>query len=344
MATSKTNTFDATANEGYRKTYEKLEEMSATLAQGESWLGNGVQILQFQGFWVPKFCLQGVMLINDHFKPRPTDIILSTFPKCGTTWLRAIIFAILHRNSYGFDENHPLLKSNPLNLVPFLEILIQEGGSIETLSSPRFLSSHLPFSLFPKSMTMAAASSSPCDGGRFVYICREPKDVLVSMWHYMNKLRGRVAEELPPLSLEQAFDLFCKGVTFSGSYWDHVLEYWKASLESPNKVLFLKYEDLKREPSGNVRKLADFLDLPFSVEEENEGMVEKIVELCSFENLSNLDVNKNGKTPGKHPGANSDFFRKGQIGDWRNHLTPQMIEVLDKTTKEKFQDTGLSFD
>ncbi|MBA0761045.1 hypothetical protein Gotri_023746, partial [Gossypium trilobum] len=82
---------------------------------------------------------------------------------------------------------------------------------------------------------------------RFVYICRDPKDVLVSK---------------------------------------------KASVESPKKVLFLTYEDVKKEPLGCVRKVAEFLGVPFSPEEENKKTVEEIVKLCSFESLSNLDVNK----------------------------------------------------
>ncbi|OMO97283.1 hypothetical protein COLO4_14730 [Corchorus olitorius] len=278
-----------------------------------------------------------MMLIHDHFKPRPTDIILSTSPKCGTTWLRALNFAILNRNSYDFDNNHPLFSSNPRDLVLFFEGYIQEGGStsfIESLPSPRLLSSHLPFSLFPNSIT-----SSSC---RFVYVCRNPKDAFVSMWHFMNKLRGRM--ELPPLAIEHAFDLFCNGVSLNGPFWDHVLGYWKASLESPNKVLFLKYEDVKRETSAYVRKMAEFLDLPFSADEENQGIVEKIVNLCSFENLSNLDVNKVVNKAIFHKIQNPEFFRKGQVGDWVNHLTLEMTEILDQITQEKFQGTGLSFD
>ncbi|MBA0608472.1 hypothetical protein Godav_020690, partial [Gossypium davidsonii] len=66
----------------------------------------------------------------------------------------------------------------------------------------------------------------------------------------------------------------------------------KASVESPKKVLFLTYEDVKKEPLGCVRKVAEFLGVPFSPEEENKKTVEEIVKLCSFESLSNLDVNK----------------------------------------------------
>ncbi|OMP01653.1 hypothetical protein COLO4_11696 [Corchorus olitorius] len=332
-------------DEGYQKTYQKFDEIYPTLPKRDDWWGDGLgagQFVQYQGFWIPSGALRGVMLIHDHFKPRPTDIILSTSPKCGTTWLRALIFAVINRNSYHFDDNHPLLSSNPQDLVAFLEGHIQQGGStsfLETLPSPRFLSTHLPFSFFPNSMTSSAASAC-----RFVYICRDPKDAFVSMWHFMNKLRAR--QEMPPLPIEHAFDLFCTGVSLNGPFWDHHLGFWKASLESPNMVLFLKYEHVKRETSASVRKIGEFLDLPFSAEEENEGIVEKIVHLCSFENLSNLDVNKNVNEEKQrgHLIKNPEFFRKGQVGDWMNHLTHEMAKVLDQITKENFQGTGLNFD
>ncbi|OMO72981.1 hypothetical protein COLO4_27322 [Corchorus olitorius] len=318
------------------KDIEKLEEMLARLPKGKNWAG-GEELIQYQGFWLPKEMAKGVMLIHGHLKPRPTDVILSTYPKCGTTWLKALAFAIINRSSHHDFQNHPLLTSNPHDLLlPLIERYIN-SVDIETLPSPRVCPSHLALSLFPNSM---AAASSPC---RFVYICRNPKDTFVSMWHFMNKLRR--LKQVPPLSLEDALDSFSKGVSFCGPYWDHVLGYWKASLESPNNVLFLKYEDLKREPSVYVRKLAEFLDLPFSEEEENEGIVEKIVNLCSFENLSNLYVNKNNNINIKAAGVNtSHFFRKGQVGDWINHLSPEMANAMDQITQEKFRGTGLNFD
>ncbi|XVE83082.1 hypothetical protein DITRI_Ditri16bG0058500 [Diplodiscus trichospermus] len=323
-------------DEGYQKTYKKFNEMLPTFPKGGGWWAD--QLFQYQGFWLESFCIRGSLLIHDHFKPRPTDIILSTSPKCGTTWLRALIFATINRNCYDFC-NHPLLTINPQDLVLFFEGYIHHGGStsfIEGLPSPRLLSTHLPHTLFPKSMTSQDASTC-----RFLYICRDPKDVFVSKWHFMNRLRPK---ELPPLSLEKAFDLFSKGVSQYGPFWDHVLGYWKASLESPKKVLFLKYEDVKKEPWVCVRKMAEFLGVPFSPEEENKEVVQKIVKLCSFKNLSNLDVNKDVTRMWNRPVSNSDFFRKGQVGDWVNDLTSEMAEILDQITKEKFKGTGLSFD
>ncbi|CAH1429505.1 unnamed protein product [Lactuca virosa] len=41
--------------------------------------------------------------------------------------------------------------------------------------------------------------------------------------------------------------------------------YWKASHESPKKLLFLKYEDIKMEPSMELKKLVVFTGMPFTM-------------------------------------------------------------------------------
>ncbi|KAE8655876.1 putative sulfotransferase [Hibiscus syriacus] len=320
--------------EGYKKTYKNFDEVLPTLLPRKGWWLD--QLFQYQGFWLSTFALRGSMLINDHFNTQPTDIIVATSPKCGTTWLRALVFSIFNRSSFDFSD-HPLSKSNPQELVRFLEGCIHVEGStsfIDGFPSPRLLSTHLPYSLFPQRMT------DDTSGCRFVYICRDPKDVFISKWHFANKLRPK---DLPPITLDEAFDSFCKGVSHYGPFWDHVLGYWKASLESPKKVLFLKYEDVKKQPWDRVRKVAEFLGVPFSLEEENNKIVEEIVKLCSFENMSKQEVNKNETRNSERPISNADFFRKGEVGDWVNHLPPQMVETLDQITEKKLQGTGFNF-
>ncbi|KAL0407841.1 UNVERIFIED_CONTAM: Cytosolic sulfotransferase 1 [Sesamum radiatum] len=58
---------------------------------------------------------------------------------------------------------------------------------------------------------------------------------------------------------------------FYGPFWDDILGYWNAHLENPGKVLFLKYEDLKEDITSQVKKIAEFIGFPFSVEEEEQG-------------------------------------------------------------------------
>jgi len=89
--------------------------------------------------------------------------------------------------------------------------------------------------------------------------------------------------------------MFCNGISVLGPYWDHVLGYWRARFEFPEKILFLTYEEMKIDTAAHVKKLAEFMGCSFTFEEEEEGEVQKIISMCSFEKLSNFEVNKNGK-------------------------------------------------
>jgi hypothetical protein len=40
---------------------------------------------------------------------------------------------------------------------------------------------------------------------------------------------------------------------------------------------------------------------------------------------------------------NESYFRKGVVGDWRNHMTPDMAQRLDKVVEEALQGTGFTF-
>lgn len=272
--------------------------------------------------------------MQQHYKPRPTDVLLITKPKSGTTWLKALIFSIMNRTQFDY-QNHPLLTTSPHECVPFLEFYPfktknPNSNDPELLPSPRLFAIHTPKTLLPDSII-----SSGC---RIVYVCRDPKDLFVSWWHFKNKL---LAKEEPPVSLEVAFDLFCKGTSSVGPFWDHVLGYWKASLDWPNRVLFSKYEDIKREPLIYLKRLAEFLDRPFSLEEEENGVVQEILKLCSFEKMCNLEVNKTGTF--EMGVKNNLLFRQGKVGDWENHLTAEMVVRLNQITEQKLSGSGLTF-
>ncbi|XP_024969781.1 cytosolic sulfotransferase 5-like [Cynara cardunculus var. scolymus] len=315
---------------------QKLDAMIATLPKNKGWRSQ--YIFRYKGFWASREVIRGQLLIGDHFHPQPTDIFLAAFMKCGTTWLKALMFATVNRQRYNFSD-HPLLRTGPQSVFPFLDthiFLDHPITNFDHLPAPRLFATHNAHSSLPTSMT------SPASTCKFVYVCRDPKDALISKWHFMRKLRSK---ELPPISFNEAFELFCNGVSEYGPFWDHVLGYWKASQESPEKILFLKYEDMKREPTVELKKLAAFMGTPFTEEEEKKGVVEEIVKLCSFENLSNLEVNKGGgggqKFTAKVVVENREFFRKGKVGDWENYLTEEMKNRIDTITINRLKGSGL---
>lgn len=129
-----------------------------------------------------------------------------------------------------------------------------------------------------------------------------------------------------------------------------MLGYWRESKHSPRNILFLRYEDLKGDIKFWVKRVADFLDCPFNSEEENnDGVIDNIIELCSFQKMKDLEVNKTGKFHLNKAGnsglqiENKFHFRKGEVGDWVNHFSPGMVDKLSKVMQEKLGGSGLSF-
>ncbi|WZZ13601.1 hypothetical protein YC2023_106690 [Brassica napus] len=97
--------------------------------------------------------------------------------------------------------------------------------------------------------------------------------------------------------------------------------------------------------SGGSGWGGEWLRLPAGVgaEEDKEGIVDKVVNLCSFDTLKNLESNQGEKNMEIRPSsfANSAFFRKGEIGDWQNYLIPEMAARIDGLMVEKLKGSGL---
>ncbi|CAL1384845.1 unnamed protein product [Linum trigynum] len=260
----------------------------------ESFWGSRDEICQIEGFWYPAQHMESIAAFRSEFEPRKDDILLTSFIKTGTTWLKALCYNILDE-----EENDVLAKKNPHDVVPTLEAIT-------------------------------------CRGCKLVYVARNPKDTLVSMWHYLNKTSK--ADPASPFPLERAVEAFCGGVMPWGPFYEHVVGYWEESKERPDEVLFIKYEDLCRKPEEQVRKLASFLGRRTSVD------VEKVLWRSSLNRLKELEVNKNDVCAVAPHIPNSIFFRTGTVGDWKNCLTPDMVQRIDSLARVKLQGTGLCFD
>ncbi|KAI3454003.1 hypothetical protein Pfo_010666 [Paulownia fortunei] len=295
---------------------DELQELLQSLEQQTNW--DGRPLVKYDGCWCPVSVFRPILSIQKYFKAKDCDIILATLPN----WLKAITSSIANRSVYTVDQS-PLLTSHPQVVVPFLEFslyLDQDNPGLEHLSSPRIFSTHMHFKILPDSIRESES--------KIIYICRNPLDQFIS-------------HHAVPLELDEAFDMFCQGIHPFGPFWDHMLGYWNAHLKNPQKVLFLKYEDLKEDITFHIKKIAEFLECPFSLEEEKQGLIEEISRLCSFENLKNLEVNKTGYIAGVI--RKSSYFRKGEVGDWTNYLTPAMAERIEKLMDSKLEGSGLMF-
>ncbi|KAE8689572.1 Detected protein of unknown function [Hibiscus syriacus] len=300
---------------------EFTESVLAQLPMESFW---DIPLYQWEGFWYRSYHLQATMALRSHFSARHDDIILASPMKTGTTWLKALCFSILNAASSGGDNKEtlaktdedepfhlrdPLVENHPAVYVQTLEVQVYTSNplpDISAMKSPRLFHTHLPYTALPDSIKTTTASLTPQQG---------------------------------PYPFEKAFELFINGVSHFGPFFDHVLQYWNQSLKAPNKVLFLKYEDLKRNPIREVKKLASFMGKPF----ENDKEIEDVIWRCSLERLKNLEVNKNGVDPWVGM-QNSAYFRTGIVGDWKNMMSDEMSRRLDQITESKLKGSGLCFE
>ncbi|KAF8009968.1 hypothetical protein BT93_J0831 [Corymbia citriodora subsp. variegata] len=310
-----------------------IDELIASLPQSK---GQGFPCrCLYQNFWCPVFVLPNVIAFQRHFEAKHKDIILASQPKSGTTWLKALVFSIVNRSRFGIS-NTPMLTCNPHDLIPFFEFQLYGSKmrpDLDSLAEPRLFATHIPYPSLPESI-----KQSKC---RIIYICRNPLDAMVSSWHFL--LKKARSEDQPEWSLEEQFEAYGQGKFSYGPFWEQMLGYWKESLERPHKVLFLKYEDLMEDIVENLKKVAEFLGLPFTKEEEEGGVIEEIAKMCSLKTLKDIEVNKSGKIPLVIEFEKRSFFRKGEVGDWVNHLTPSMVDHLNSIMQEKISPFGLQF-
>ena len=241
----------------------------------------------------------------------------------GTTWTQHIINLI--RNQ-GKDDTSGL---HITMAVPWIESISPVGLPIEDLDkmpSPRFFKSHSPYNM----MAGGLPHTSPA---KYIYVARNPKDVAVSFYYHMRRFTRLNYSG----TWDEWYQLYKSGKVHFGDWFDHVLEWWKH--RDAKNILFLKYEDMKRDHRGAVKKMSEFMG--YNLE---EAVIDTIVEKSTMQSMmGNPAVNPDKLKPILKPDA-QPFLRKGIVGDWRNHFTPEQNAEFDAIYAKKMKDSGLDFD
>ncbi|CAJ0956494.1 unnamed protein product [Ranitomeya imitator] len=131
-----------------------------------------VNYMDFEDIRVPQgvHTKESLIYAWKEFETRDDDVFNVTYPKSGTTWLQEILSLI-----YSNGDPTPIKTTYSWDRVPWIE---QHGGraQIENRPSPRLITTHLPFHLFPQSFAKSKA--------KVIYTIRNPKDVCVSLYYF----------------------------------------------------------------------------------------------------------------------------------------------------------------
>lgn len=194
--------------------------------------------------------------------------------------------------------------------------------NIEYLATPRTIKTHLPIQILPDKMWTVKP--------KIINVRRNIKDVVVSYFHHSVSLynyRG---------GIEEIVNAFIADCHFFSPFNAFVADMCMLSEISDN-VLLLRYEDMKSNLAEEVQRTAKFLNKSI-----NDNQLIQICEHLSFKsmkankalNLEQFIKPKFGNLPNDD---NLYFIRKGQVDGWKEELTEELVDKIDKWSEENFE-------
>ena len=151
-------------------------------------------------------------------------------------------------------------------VAPWIEgrksVPMEQAPLLGTVRPSRIIKTHLPARLCPFDAK-----------ARYIYAARHPISCFASCIDFVVTNVGAMAPALP--QFEEWYTT--ADLMWWGTWTDHVKGWWDRAQQSPN-VLFIYFEDMKKDLPGIVRRVADFMGVAPLSEEEVANVVHK----CGF--------------------------------------------------------------
>ena len=241
------------------------------------------------------------------WKPRPTDVVIAPYGKCGTTWLQQTFHTLRTGGDMDFDDIS--------RVVPWIETAGGLGLDLEApqRGEPRGFKSHLPYDAIPP-------------GARAIVALRDPKDALVSMFRFME---GWFLEP-GAVSLAEFAPTRINTPPGSSDYWSHLLSWW-AQRDNPD-VLLMSYEHMIADPELAIRRVAAFCrialdDRLLALTLEHSSIDFMLRHKDRFDDAMMRAMSE--KLCDLPPGSDSAKVRKGGVGGHKQELSTDIIAALD---------------
>ena len=259
------------------------------------------------------------------FDLRPGDIVVTTPPKCGTTWAQMICVLLVHQRA---ELGRPLSE-----LSPWLDMTsTARRDVVATLGAQRHrrvIKTHTPLDGLPIE-----------PGVTYLGVGRDPRDVALSMDNHLDNLdvgafaaARAEAAAIDGVAIDPIEPPPPRAATPEARFWSWVesdvaptgvassllrtLRHLQTCVDPPSgaDVVLLHYDELRGDLAGQMRGLADRLGIDVPA-----GRWPELVRAATFDEMrARADVT----APNANRGAWHDsarFFNRGTSGQWRTLL------------------------
>ena len=244
------------------------------------------------------------------------DAFMISYPKCGRTWLRVMLGRALYRHA-GVDDLRP----------DGTRLLYPEG--VEQLKGmPRISFTH------DGRPTRGTVDEIETDKSRYagkavVLLIRDLRDVAVSYYFHETRRTKRFYPKWEIAKFHGEISEFLHSDVGGVEHFVRFYNIWADNREVPDRVLLMKYEELRRDPADQLRRLLEFL----GVEGVADATIGDAVEFSSFDKMKAMEKEGTFKHPHyMKPGDSADEesfkVRRGKVGGFEDYLSPQDIDWL----------------
>jgi len=270
---------------------------------------------------------------------RDDDIIISTPAKCGTTWMQMLCALLIFQD--------PKLPAPLTDLSPWVDVqtdtIEHVRAALDAQTHRRFIKSHTPFDGLPYDERVT-----------YIAVGRDPRDAAISWDNHFNNMNLDVvigaradavglddlAELMPdgiPVRADDPIERFWKWIEDDAPHDDvsglvgllhHLSTFWDKR-DLPNVVLF-HYADLQRDLDGEMRRLAEALDIAV-----RDDVWPTLVQAATFDQMRDRasELAPQVTVDGFWQDS-TRFFNKGSSGQWQAFFGPDEVARYEARLKQ----------
>ncbi len=266
------------------------------------------------------------------YQPRADDIVIATYPKCGTTWTQRIVGMLIAASAAPAPVHAPWFDFRLRGTAE------DTAADAEAMMGRRKLKSHLPYDALPV-----------YEGVKFIHVARDGRDSAMSFHNHlfyftpmMKEIMDQVSLADPKFGDRRAPTPADPAVYFrdwlddggaagdpGASYWEVERSYWAA--RGDDNLLLAHYADMKADLAGEIARIARFLEIDLP-----SATLAEIVAAARFEAMREQGAQLMPGVEIAWQGGAQRFLYKGVNGRWKGVLADEDLATYEAKVTAEF--------
>jgi len=257
------------------------------------------------------------------YRPRDSDIVIATYPKCGTTWMQRIVGMLVFASA----EPRPINDDSIWIDARMRDPLDVTLARLDAQPHRRFIKTHLPLDCLPLYDTV-----------KYLHVARDGRDACMSWHNHQVVQTPALYDQLDRIGLQDpAIGRPCPRPEADAAEFFHAwiarwsdgraddffrfeMSFWSERQHA--NLLLVHYNDLKSDLGAEMRRIAAFLEIDLP-----EPLWPSLVEAGRFGAMRRDGDRLLPGADARFRGGAGGFLFRGTNGRWRDTIDPDDLAL-----------------